>query len=634
MRLAYLYSRYPVLSQTFCDMEMLELERRGFELIIGSIHSPLTSLRHAHLAHLRAPIQYAPPSSILRIWEKKAKQNGRWPQTLIEAHERQYGPHFKAALRARNALYFADLFRREGADHCHVHFANRAAHTALFLKQLAGIPFSVTAHGQDFMADLGQDDLLAEICAAAEFVAAETDYSRDLLRKRCPESAAKIHRVYNGIDLTNFRTVTVASNSTAPARILSVGRLVAFKGFSCLIEACAHLKSQQLDFSCHIVGDGPLREELQARISELQLEGVVTLRGSLTQAEVFEELKNCDIFALASTTDRAGASDVFPTVIQEAMATARPVVSTRLAGIPETVLDGETGLLVTPDDVAALTGALKTLLRDRDMRLRFGAAGRARIEQHFQIQTTVAPLIDLFERSSAISTTRSHTTSVLEKNQIGYIIDVWPDERSPMLDCELLALERRRVPVVAFVCRTPANLRFSAAMEQVAPRLIFLPDAMAIEAEWQVNRNLAQALENDRANEEHRAPADIFLQQARFAIALRKLVSEKNVSHLHATSSRALICGLMLKKMLRLSLSVTIEANPALSRPVIESVLEKCVGGRISDRKLNGRFGNRFIVEPKLSKLMRMIGIGLTRSNDFWQEWAEQLERWSRASAV
>ena len=95
-------------------------------------------------------------------------------------------------------------FARSGVDHVHVHFANRAAHTAIFLKEISGIPFSVTAHGQDFMKDLGSDDLLREICAAAEFVAAETDYSRDLLRQRCPDSAAKIHRVYNGIDLERF----------------------------------------------------------------------------------------------------------------------------------------------------------------------------------------------------------------------------------------------------------------------------------------------------------------------------------------------------------------------------------------------------------------------------------------------
>ena len=392
MRLAYLYSRYPVISQTFCDMEMLELERRGFDLLIGSIHSPLTSLRHEHLRRLKAPIYYAPPQTVLKVWEKKAKEEGRWPQTLINEHEKKYGAPFKAALRARNALYFADLFHREGVEHVHVHFANRAAHTAIFLKALSGIPFSVTAHGQDFMSDLAQDDLLREICDAAEFVAAETDYSQALLQKRCPEAAAKIHRVYNGMDPGIFSQAAPKPPSSGPLRILSVGRLVSFKGFENLIDACAQLRSKQLDFTCDIIGDGPLRENLQRRIDDSGLNSVVMLRGSQTQEQVFDALRNCDVFALASVVDQAGASDVFPTVIQEAMASSRPVVSTQLAGIPETVVDRETGFLVTPGDTSALADALAKLLDNADLRSRMGEAGRARVEKHFQIQTTVESL--------------------------------------------------------------------------------------------------------------------------------------------------------------------------------------------------------------------------------------------------
>jgi hypothetical protein len=149
MRLAYLYSRYPVLSQTFCDTEMLELERRGWSLLIGSVHPPLTTLRHAHAQRLKAPIHYAPPDAIMRYWESDARTDGRWPAAMIEEHERKYGSDFKAELRARNAYYFAELFRREGVQHFHVHFANRAAHTALFVKAISGVRFSVTIHGQD-----------------------------------------------------------------------------------------------------------------------------------------------------------------------------------------------------------------------------------------------------------------------------------------------------------------------------------------------------------------------------------------------------------------------------------------------------------------------------------------------------
>src|SRR6266545_3863377 len=111
MRLGYLYSRYPVLSQTFCDAEMLALERLGFELEIGSVYPPLTSLRHEHIACLCAPIHYAPPQEILKISEKTAKTNGNWPRNLVDRHERKYGPSVKAEQRARNALYFADHFK-------------------------------------------------------------------------------------------------------------------------------------------------------------------------------------------------------------------------------------------------------------------------------------------------------------------------------------------------------------------------------------------------------------------------------------------------------------------------------------------------------------------------------------------
>src|SRR5437763_12054721 len=289
MRLGYLYSRYPVISQTFCDAEMLALERRGIELVIGSVYPPLTSLRHEYSARLRAPIHYAPPQEILKILERNAKTTGKWPRNLVEEHARKYGPGAKAELRARNALYFADFFTRANVHHVHVHFANRAAHTALFLKEISGIPFSVTAHGQDFMTDLGNDELLREICVAAQFIAAETDYSRELLCQRCPDSAAKIHRVYNGIDLERFPSPLPAKQNPAPL-ILSVGRLVPFKGFEHLIDACAELTRRGVDLLCEIVGDGPLRENLQAKIDKLNLSSRVALLGSLSQGAIFEKL--------------------------------------------------------------------------------------------------------------------------------------------------------------------------------------------------------------------------------------------------------------------------------------------------------------------------------------------------------
>src|SRR5215475_4701053 len=563
MHLGYLYSRYPVISQTFCDAEMLALERRGIELVIGSVYPPLTSLRHEYIARLRAPIHYAPPQEILKLLERNAINNGKWPRHLVEKHEGKYGPTAKPEQRARNALYFAEFFARSGVDHVHVHFANRAAHTAVFLKEISGIPFSVTAHGQDFMKDLGSDDLLREICAAAEFVAAETDYSRDLLRQRCADSATKFHRVYNGIDLKRFpmpRDVTArpAVAPYRPPRIVSVGRLVAFKGFDNLIDACAELARRRIEFVCDIIGDGPQRETLQAKIEQLDLSSRVNLLGSLSQGAVLKKLQAADIFALPSTTDTQGATDVFPTVILEAMASARPVVSTRLAGIPELVVDGETGMLISAGDSTALAQALEQLLGDPDLRLRFGHAGRARIEQHFRIENTVVSLMEMLEHG--------------------------------VRQC-------RNVPILPFVCELDSSERLDGTTERVATSLEFLPDAMVLEAEWRTSPALTQQLEEDRAQQSSRVPGAIFLRQARFALVLRKLIQNKDVSHIHATSSRALVCALMLKKLLGVTVSATIEPRSELPREWIRNALCECVGGRLSNQKSVEQLGDAFFLD-------------------------------------
>jgi glycosyltransferase involved in cell wall biosynthesis len=639
MRIGYLYSRYPVISQTFCDAEMLALERRGIELVIASIYPPLTSLRHEYIARLSAPIHYAPPQQILKIWEQNAKAGRatfKWPGKLVAQHDQKYGLSGKAEQRARNALYFAEFFTLSGVDHVHVHFANRAAHTALFLKEISGIPFSVTAHGQDFMKDLGSDELLREICDAAEFVAAETDYSRDLLRPRCPDSAAKIHRVYNGMDLGRFPGPVLANRNSIP-RILSIGRLVTFKGFENLIDACAELASRGLDFLCEIIGDGPLRDTLQQKIEKLDLCSRVTLLGSLSQQAVLEKLQATDIFVLASTTDAKGATDVFPTVILEAMTSARPVVSTRLAGIPELVLDGETGILVSPGDPFALADALEQLLRDPELRLRHGRDGRARIEQHFRIENTVAPLIDLLQNA-----VREHRNMdfqpVFRSAAIAYLIDRWPDHELPLLERELEEMKHRDVQIVPVVCELNSSARLNRDMQQIAPSLQFLPDAIVLEAEWRANPGLAQKLEEERAQQSSRAPGAVFLRQARFAFVLRRLLQEQSVSHIHATSSRALVCALILKKFLGVTVSATIEPRSELPREWIQNALAECVGGRLSNRKLVEQLDGSFILDkttfrsaPRKTLLLinQKTHIDLTTGSSFWQQWADLLLRWS-----
>ena len=122
--------------------------------------------------------------------------------------------------------------------------------------------------------------------------------------------------------------------------------------------------------------------------------------GEQSQNYVLRALRNSDIFVLASAPDERGASDIFPTVIAEAMASEKPVVSTTVAGIPELVANGKTGVLVPPRDAPALADAMERLVRDENLRSDFGRAGRLRIEQEFTIAKTIEPLLTRFAGKS------------------------------------------------------------------------------------------------------------------------------------------------------------------------------------------------------------------------------------------
>jgi hypothetical protein len=263
------------------------------------------------------------------------------------------------------------------------------------------------------------------------------------------------------------------------------------------------------------------------------------------------------------------------------------------------------------------------------MRLRYAQAGRARIEQHFRIEHTVAPLIELLEKAPGMSRSRrpvgdaraSHSEATTEK--IAYLIDRWPDKDLPLLERELEEMRQRNLPIIPFVCELDSAARLTQSMERLAPRLEYLPDAMVIEAEWRANLVLAQKFEEMRAQQRHRTPGSVFLRQARFALALRRPLLEKRISHVHATSSRALVCALILREIADVTVSATIERRPQLPRNWIVSALQKCKGGRVSDRKLLGECGESFLFD-KAARRSFWVPQG------FWQKWAESLEQWCR----
>jgi glycosyltransferase involved in cell wall biosynthesis len=568
-RIAYLYSRYPVVSQTFCDSEMLALESMGFDLQIVSLNAPPDSFRHERLDRLKAEIHYPPPQDILDA-KAAAPEFMEKLGPLIAEHDAKYGKSFKALTRARNAWHFAPLLRKLGVTHIHVHFANRATHTALFLKEL-GFTFSFTAHAQDFMVDLGSDDLLREMITAAEFTIAVSDFSRDLLVNISPASASKIIRIYNGIELDDFAPAKPEAGGRL--RIVSIGRLIEFKGFHWLISAVALLKQQGLDVEVRIIGDGPWRGDLEAQILNEGVGDQVHLLGVRSQEQIKRELAAAQLFVLPSIVDRKGASDILPTVITEAMACRLPVVSTTVAGIPEMVVHGQTGLLVEPGDAAGLAKAISELASDPEKRKLLGEAGRKRSEELFALSVTAGQLGGHF---SDIPLPKVTPTCI--EPSVVYWMNNWNGSPTHL---ESLA-DEPHLRVLAGGFTGDASKAGSVALGQVE----FLPDAAVLESLWLRHSGQRLRLERLRSRIGEAVTGEEFYLQARRAVYLADVLPRRGVKHVHAFRSDAILCVWLLRNLVPIGTSAAVEEGPVLSRALLAKLLPDFDVASVSDKKL------------------------------------------------
>jgi colanic acid/amylovoran biosynthesis glycosyltransferase len=392
---AYLFERFPSFTQTFCFREVEEMMRQGMGAAIYSIREAEEG--SAADASLPGRVQYMPKDDELN----KAVRDARAAHLIHSDVWDVFSGWGDRGDKTRlyEAAWLGLELKRRRIRHVHVHFAGIAARTAYWIKQFYGIGYSFTGHANDIFCETDFPVSLDELVKEARMVVTVTEFSRDWLRKRCPEWAVKIERVYNGIHPEEF---VRADFSAEPPEIVSVGRLIEKKGFGELIAACAMLRQRGVEFRCRIIGSGPLEEKLRRQIAEAGLAKLVTLEGARAEAEVIAFLKRARVFALACTHDPDGGSDNLPTVIMEAMAAGLPVVSTRVAGVPEMIDDGKTGRLLDEHDVAGIAAALEGLLLDAEMARRSGAAGREMVERKFATEKTTGDLKHLLTRRGSV----------------------------------------------------------------------------------------------------------------------------------------------------------------------------------------------------------------------------------------
>jgi colanic acid/amylovoran biosynthesis glycosyltransferase len=383
--LAYVFERFPKFSQTFCYREVAELFRQG-------MHPQIFSLRPAELRpeqewdpEILAAVHTLPEGDAFAMLADKARR--RVPLSVQKTLREWRGR--RDSLRLHQAAYIGMRLRERGVTHVHVHFAGMAARTAYWIEKFFGIPFSVTAHANDIFVPNDFEIGLPEIFGSARAIITVSDFAAHYLRQTFPKTERRVHRVYNGIELNKFET----ARFDQPPLILSIGRLIAKKGFDVLIDACAELR--EMDFRCEIIGDGPLRNELSEQIDRAKLTDRVSLERERTQKQIAARLSAATVFVLPCRIEKDGAMDNLPTVIMEAMAASLPVISTDVGGIAEMVIDGQTGFLVPQNDFGTTAKAIAGLLRDIEPARQLGVRGRERGAELFSIEKNVRALREI-----------------------------------------------------------------------------------------------------------------------------------------------------------------------------------------------------------------------------------------------
>src|SRR6266496_3305301 len=240
---AYLFERFPSFGQTFCYREVAELYRQGITPPIFSIRNPKDEPPQDWDMRIVRDVHYLPEEKELLEEVQRASKKRRLTSQIIAALD-EWGRRTDF-LRLYQAAYVGLRLQEAGISHVHAHFAGMAARTAFWVANFFPITFSFTAHANDIFAPGNFEIGLDKLVGAARVVVTETDYAEQFLRERFTECVDRIHRVYNGLNLAEFRRATFSSD---PPSIVAIGRVIVKKGFANLIRACALLVERGKSF--------------------------------------------------------------------------------------------------------------------------------------------------------------------------------------------------------------------------------------------------------------------------------------------------------------------------------------------------------------------------------------------------
>lgn len=397
-------TRFPLASETFVRQQCVDLIALGHRVEILSLREGDGAWTDAERviglpARVRCAGLDAPRSTrVLRAARDAAWLAARAPSVAWRAMTAVgRTPAGRAELLAIARTLAASgnqaFPRRFDAIHCHFGPAGLVAHDAMRAGILEGA-LGVGFYGYDLTREplrRGRD-LYAPLFGSRALLLPHSGYLAERLTALGAPTEC-IARHHLGIDVSRFTPMERdRSGRAGPLRALAIGRFVEKKGFAHLIDALART---QADITLRLVGDGPLRAELESRCRRHGLGGRVTFAGWRPFDAIAGELADADVLVAPSVTAADGDMEGLPLVVIEAMATGLPVIGSAHSGIPEVVVDGTTGIIVPERDDAALTAALERM-RDGAFRKITGAAARTRVEREFDGRHLAAALCDRY----------------------------------------------------------------------------------------------------------------------------------------------------------------------------------------------------------------------------------------------
>lgn len=411
MKVAYIVTWYPKITETFVVFEALGLAEHGVEASIYPIRRSKETVQHSGAERIADRV-FAGPLIGFGVAADNAVLFARRPRRYVRGLWRALRScvgslkHFAGAVAfLPRAASIARRLERNRTDHIHAHFAHHPTLCAWFASELTGIPFSFVGHGSDVHVDrTGLGDKLAH-CAFALTV---SRFNREVMLEGVdPEHHDKLRVHHCGTSTAQFSPSEAKTGSRFD--IVCVASLRTVKGHEHLLRAAALLASRGVHFACKLIGEGPEEERLRRLARALGIEQRIHFLGSLPRDLVIEELRRADAGVLTSAPDAEGRKEGIPVALMEAMACGLPVVSSDMSGIPELVRDGVDGFLTPPADSTAIAAALERLASDVALRQRMGASGRERVCAEFEESTQLAKLAEILRTGGGARETASES---------------------------------------------------------------------------------------------------------------------------------------------------------------------------------------------------------------------------------